>query len=150
MISEALEKRNHALYADLVPMEGPAEKKAGELLRAVNKIGYRFWNDGDQIGFGYGKQTCNAPARYILEEFGDTEMAKIVASIWGLYSEKLYEAGLEMLVETTIDYIESCPELCEEDNPYDMLDFFEAEDMEDDEEEEEEVYEGPWAVYDPD
>ena len=149
MINEVLEKKNHALYAELVPDEGAAYKVAGELLRAVNKIGYRFWNDGDQIGIGYGKQTCNAAARYILEEFGGTEMAKVVESIWGLYNEKLYESGVEMLVEAAVNYIDEHPELREEENKYDMLDYTEPEDDEEDEEDDE-VYEGPWAVYDPD
>ena len=28
----------------------------------MSRIGYRFYNDGDQLGIGYGKETCNPAA----------------------------------------------------------------------------------------
>ena len=37
----------HILFEELVPAEGPCETVAGELIRAISRIGYRDWNDGD-------------------------------------------------------------------------------------------------------
>ena len=140
MLSEEMEKKNSELFKELVPFDGFADTKAGELLRAVNRIGYRWWNDGDQIGIGYGNETCNAAARFIMEQYENTEMKDTVVSIWGMYSETLYEEGVVLLVEQTIKYIEDHPELKTEENQYDMLDFDEPSDREW-EEEEEEFYE---------
>lgn len=140
MLSDELERKNSELFEELVPSQGSADTKAGELLRAVNTIGHRWWNDGDQIGIGYGNETCNAAARYILEQYDNTEMMNTVVSIWGMYSEKLYEAGVELLVEQTIKYIEDHPELKTEENLYDMSDFYEPSDREWEEEEEDDEY----------
>ena len=44
-----------ALFEELVPGEGKAETVAGEIVRAVEHIAYRYDNDGDRIGIGYGR-----------------------------------------------------------------------------------------------
>ena len=53
------EERINELFKELVPETGKADSLAGELVRAMSRIGYRFYNDGDQLGIGYGKETCN-------------------------------------------------------------------------------------------
>lgn len=140
MLDEVLERKNSALFEELVPPHGSADSKAGELVRAVNRIGYRFWNDGDQIGIGYGNETCNAAARYILEEFDGSEMADIVRAIWGLYFENEYEHGVVSLVDAMIRYLDKNPELKDVPNEYDMFDFSEPEDKEWDEDEDDGDY----------
>ncbi|MBQ5474718.1 MAG: hypothetical protein IIT65_08430, partial [Lachnospiraceae bacterium] len=47
---------------------GAAETEGGELTRAMNRVIYRWYNDGDQIMEGYGRETCNAAARAILKK----------------------------------------------------------------------------------
>ena len=111
-MENALEKLN-ALFEELVPDEGAAETKAGELVRAVSRIGYRFYNDGDKIGVDYGNETCNAAARYIMNVFKDQEFAWTVNGMWGLVSDKFYEKGFGLLIEQVVSYIESNPELRE-------------------------------------
>lgn len=49
------EQKINALFAELVPASGKADTVAGEIVRAVSRIGYRNYNDGDHIGVGYGK-----------------------------------------------------------------------------------------------
>ena len=49
------EERINKLFKELVPETGKADSLAGELVRAMSRIGYRFYNDGDQLGIGYGK-----------------------------------------------------------------------------------------------
>ena len=136
------------LFEELVPDIGAAETKAGELVRAVSRIGYRFFNDGDKIGVEYGNETCNAAARYIMKEYKDQEFAWTVSGLWGLISDKFYEKGLGLLVEQVVEYIENHPELKEEINEGDYEDDCrEVEDFEWDKEEEEPFE--PFAVYDP-
>ena len=147
MINDVLRVKNEALFDELVPDSGFAETKAGELVRAVNRIGYRFWNDGDIIGVGYGNETCNAAARFIMENYPGTEMDDLVTAMWGLQNEKVYEYSLELLVDAMVRYVDGHPELKTEQNEYDMFDFGEAEDREWEDEEEEPMFYEPWASY---
>ena len=66
----AAENRINALFEELVPVSGKADTVAGEIVRAVTRIAYRNWNDGDHVGVGYGKETCNPAARYLMERAG--------------------------------------------------------------------------------
>lgn len=147
-MENALEKLN-AMFEELVPDMGAAETKAGELVRAVSRIGYRFYNDGDKIGVGYGNETCNAAARYIMNEFKDQEFAWTVNGMWGLVSDKFYEKGLGLLIEQVVPFIENNPELKEEKNERDYEDYYHLEEDVKWELEEEEDYQEPMAVYDP-
>ena len=54
-------------YNDYVPEYGPANTVGGELVRAFQNMDIAYYNNGDMIGSGYGKQTVNPSARYILE-----------------------------------------------------------------------------------
>lgn len=58
------ENRINKLFEELVPTSGKADSLAGELVRATARIGYRFFNDGDMVNQGYGKETCNPAARF--------------------------------------------------------------------------------------
>ena len=49
-----------------VPTSGMASTVGGEILRAMSRIIYRFYNDGDMVGVGYGNETCNSSDRYLL------------------------------------------------------------------------------------
>lgn len=136
------------LYNELVPEYGPAETREGELVRAVARIGYRFYNDGDRIGVGYGNETCNPAARYILSEFPGEEFAKTINGLWGLDGKHYYERGLTMLIEQVVDFIAEHPGLKEEENDVDYdEDYYDSDDK--NWEEVETVEEEPFAVYDP-
>ena len=62
----------------MVPDTGKAESLAGERIRAISRIGYRYYNDGDQLGIDYGKETCN-PAGRFLRANGNEQIAKLTA-----------------------------------------------------------------------
>lgn len=53
------EKKIDAMFERLVPRTGKSGTVAGEIVRAVSRIGYRYWNDGDHLGIGYGREVCN-------------------------------------------------------------------------------------------
>ncbi len=61
-------ERINQLFEELVPASGKAENLAGELVRAMARIGYRWYNDGDQVGIGYGRETCNPAARFLIHK----------------------------------------------------------------------------------
>lgn len=113
------EQKINALFSELVPVSGKADTVAGEIVRAVSRIGYRNYNDGDHIGVGYGKETCNPAARYLLKNGGD-EVAVIVRGMWGMEADSLYDKAVEMLEEAAAAYIEQHPELKATPNSEDM------------------------------
>lgn len=51
----------------LVPSSGPADTNRGEIVRAFQRLEYRWYNDGDEPGDGYGNETCNSSARYLVD-----------------------------------------------------------------------------------
>ena len=90
------EERLSKLFKELVPDMGKAESLAGELVRAINRIGYRFCNDGDMVNIAYGKETCNPPARFLIAK-GNHEIADLTVALWGIFSEDAYEKVLDTL-----------------------------------------------------
>lgn len=127
------EDKLNELFRELVPYEGKADTVAGEIVRAISRIGYRFYNDGDQIGVGYGKETCNPAARYLMENTNE-EIKDIICNMWGLFSDDIYEARLHKLEEAVLTFIETNPEKKTKQNTVDMWSYFdECEDKDDDE-----------------
>lgn len=53
------------LWDEYVPSYGKADTLGGEILRAVARIIYRFYNDGDMAGIGYGNETVNSSDRFL-------------------------------------------------------------------------------------
>ena len=104
------QERFNSLFEELVPMSGKADSLAGELARVVGRIGHRFYNDGDQIGIGYGKETCNPAARFLIKKL-PKEIGDLVVALWGMESEDAYEAVLDILAGKVVDFIEAHPEL---------------------------------------
>ena len=96
--------RLNDLFDELVPCTGKADSLAGEMVRATARIGYRFYNDGDRIGIGYGKETCNPAARFLIQK-APKEIADLTAALYGMASEDGYEAVLEILAAKLADYI---------------------------------------------
>ena len=104
------DKKMEALFNELVPRIGKADTLAGEILRAAGRISYRWSNDGDQIGIGYGKETCNAAARFLLIH-GNKDIQILVTILWGLSDYTRYSDTLDQLIGKTVDYINNTPEL---------------------------------------
>ena len=49
-MNKTLMNRVNTKFEELVPLEGKADTLAGEIIRAISRIGYRFYNDGDLVG----------------------------------------------------------------------------------------------------
>ena len=130
----AAENRINALFEEFVPVSGKADTVAGEIVRAVTRIAYRNWNDGDHVGVGYGKETCNPAARYLMKKAG-ADVAQAVSDLWGVWDDGHYNMLLERLEEAALDYIEENPELKATANSEDMYDYRDRDEDVDDEEE---------------
>lgn len=117
----ANDMRLEQLFNELVPPSGKADSLAGEIVRATMRISYRNFNDGDRIGVGYGRETCNPPARFLLMK-APPEITGLVRALWGMKSDTGYEAVLDAMIGLVADYIESHPELREQPTD-DMFDY---------------------------
>lgn len=131
----AYERRNEskiddawgAVFEETVPDVDNADTVGGEIVRAVNQIMYRRCNDGDCIGIDYGNESCNAPARYLMDTVRDNKVVKQIKSMWGYgygYKE-VYKLG-RMVAEYLYDSLD----LFSEKNHDDMWDWTEREDSE--------------------
>ena len=138
-----VETKINALFEEFVPASGKADTVAGEIIRAIARIGYRNYNDGDHLGVGYGRETCNPAGRYIAAKCSP-EIARLVSDAWGIYDDDTYDVALGKLEEAVVKYIEEHPELKAAPNTEDMWDYRDEDedvDRDDEEDEEDDYYE---------
>jgi hypothetical protein len=56
-------------FGQYIPSQGPAESLFGEIIRAISRIGYRYYNDGDKFNDGgYGTETAAPSVVYLCDE----------------------------------------------------------------------------------
>lgn len=65
----------------LVPSSGKADTVTGELIRAIQHILYRDYNDGDRFYTGYGLETCAPSVAYIMDTLDNYEVNDTFDSI---------------------------------------------------------------------
>lgn len=118
MIPKSLEARNEALFSRLVPFEGHCETLEGETLRAVNRIIYRYYNDGDYWWMGYGCETAG-PAETFLRLHSPVNVRAELSASDGT-NDKRYEKQLEAILEKVLTHIEGVKDFTP--NTVDMLD----------------------------
>lgn len=101
-------------FERMVPAMGKAETINGEIIRAVTRIGYRWYNDGDKFFEGYGCETAG-PALAFLTQCSEID-PQIRASfdvaesraVSG-YTDDYYEAFLQQLFELAVKHVETIP-----------------------------------------
>jgi len=114
---------------DYVPQAGKANTIGGEILRATAQIVNRFYNDGDKIGIGKGKETVNPAARYILENA--VEFTAVPDDLQAMLdnnsdinlSDESYEEWVDDFKYAVEDYLRNHEELFHAPNKVDMWDF---------------------------
>ena len=119
---ESLDDRFSVLFKYLVPPTGKANTIAGELVRAMTKILYRDFNDGDVFYDGYGKETCGSCAAFICNTIPEFE-AEFVHIAENTLEEDEYTQALNQITEELLDYIMDNSYLLAEPNDQDMYDF---------------------------
>lgn len=134
------EKKINNLFDELVPPTGKANTVAGEIIRAISRLGYRNYNDGDHLGVGYGKETCNPAGRYLAAKC-DEKTASLVWAAWGILSDEMYDAALQCLEESVVSFLEANPNLKTTPNTEDMFDYRDKyEDVDESDEDDEEYW----------
>ena len=130
-VGKELEDRNEPLYNKLVAGMGKSETVEGEMLRAINRIAYRYYNDGDEYMTGYGTETAGPAHSFLVNANHPLKSAMI--KIFGDGTN--YEQTIKDALDTILDYIESRQGKYTHNNVGDMFDY--EPEFEDDEFEEE-------------
>ena len=113
-ISGPLGKRNDALFDKLVPGSGDSETVEGEMIRAINRIIYRFFNDGDFFYKGYGAETAG-PAHSFLINSNQIPF-DIQSTLTSTFDKAMgadedgYERLIKFALEKVVDHVEATPE----------------------------------------
>lgn len=130
-LGDELEQRNDVLFKKLVPTSGPADTLEGEMLRAMNRLVYRYYNDGDYFYEGYGTNTAGPAHAFLSSMSGAVPgLQKALAELYDARDEA-YEEGLTGVANSVLNYIESRDGKYTK-NTEDMLDYeSEFEDEED-------------------
>lgn len=116
-----------------MPSSDNADTLAGELLRAANRIIYRYYNDGDMCDYGYGKETVNPAVRFLIAE-GTPAIKLIAKRFFDFADNKQYKELLQKLADVVTEQIEK-NNLTEVENTKDMWDYADPDLDKDDEEE---------------
>lgn len=133
---------NFGKYADTIeawmPEEGEGENMAEQIVTAVNKIIYRWYNDGDvfdNTGHLSGwENDLSSYANWLLQNAEGT--ARILCGIYGCKTEHDYEALLEDLAELTLNdnYLEDYGAQTKQGSIYECAGPFKFEEEEEDDE----------------
>lgn len=119
-----IEDRVQALFDRLVPESGSAGTVAGELARAMMKVFYRDYNDGDVFYQGYGLETCAPAMEYIKETLNSSDLDDYLDSIaqQGLQDDD-YTDSLREVAARVINYIKNNLVKCLKSSNDDYLDY---------------------------
>lgn len=105
--------RLQKLFDELVGPSGPADTKEGELVRAMMKIHYRYYNDGDYFYRGYGVETAGSCAAYLMHSKvpGLREAIEKAVGLGGdekkeYKPEDAYDKQLNAVTKIICDYVE--------------------------------------------
>lgn len=110
-----IKELREVIFDALVPNSGKADTIAGEMIRAVNRIGYRYFNDGDVYFAGYGLETAGSSAIYLskISKALETLLVRLYPENYlvSASAEKSYKNFITTLETRIIKMIQSSPEL---------------------------------------
>lgn len=108
-----LNTRMEAMFDAFVPAEGAADSLPGELIRAIERLRYRAYNDGDRFNSGYGLETC-APSAAFIAENTDDRIRRIIEDIAdhdASWPDEEYERALDHIADELLIYLAGHPEV---------------------------------------
>lgn len=115
------------MYDKYVPARGKADTLGGEILRAINRIVYKFYNDGDTVARFYSSDYNHSyGAEKFLQKYvpGYERMRDITED------ERFEEAAAGNL-KRIVDYLRNNPTLFNVENHEDFLDLSPKEEWDD-------------------
>ena len=132
-VGKELEDRNEPLYDKLVAGSGKSDTVQGEMLRAINRIVYRYYNDGDEYMRGYGTETAGPAHSFLVN--ANHPLKSLVSTLFSKGTN--YEQTLKDVLDAILDHVESRQGKYTPNNLGDMFDY-------EPEFEDEESYEDDW------
>lgn len=112
------------LFEALVPSRGISDTVAGELIRAVSRITYRDYNDGDKFFAGYGLETCGGSAQYLHDMGFSRQIDSILDDVYRYAdNDTAYTEAITNLAIDVANHILDNPELIAELNETDSRDY---------------------------
>lgn len=81
-----------------IPSAGPAETLHGEILRAVTKIEYRYYNDGDYFYEDYGCETAGPAAKFLEHVSRSEKLPSYLKTAINELLKNTYDSEYEKLV----------------------------------------------------
>lgn len=120
----------HEMYSKYVPPMGKADTVLGEIIRAVSRVCYRYYNDGDHFDEGYGVETAGSPAVYLMKHQPVKELGDAVAKGEGQYFDPDYEYAIRNIEQALINLLHDdakVNELASQSNSTDSVMDFEDE-----------------------
>lgn len=104
-----------AMFDALVPPSGKCDNLGGELVRAMTRILYRDYNDGDVFYEGYGLETCGPDAAFIMDHSTDDIFDKFCDIAEGGEIDDAYTQQITDVAATLIEYLKDTPEIFGQD-----------------------------------
>lgn len=103
-----------AIFQEYVPGSGKADNLGGEYARAMMKIYYRWFNDGDKFYEGYGIETCGSAAQLLYSDVPDVDDAMLDTANSGRQDDNYYQSRLDYIAQLVIDYAIDNPNIFNE------------------------------------
>lgn len=86
-------------FSPLVPGDGAADTLEGEVVRAVQRVEYRYFNDGDEYDQGYGTETVSPSVDWLTHRSPiKSQVASLFDGFRGIYEEKIESLKLAAVV----------------------------------------------------
>lgn len=119
--------------SEYMPDRGKADTIGGEMTRAVERIAYRWFNDGDNVGSfdmydDYDIPSVTFAAAYILDEYSSfgslgRKLKQVVEElVYNDYTTPEYERGIVRLCQVARDIFDKSPEIFSKRNSDNMFD----------------------------
>lgn len=128
------------LFDTLVPDSGVADTIAGEVIRALNRVDYRDFNDGEVFFEGDGLETCGPSmafvAEFFIDKFNDSEDTdtaaqtiydKIIDIAESQLTDSEYTSAISELEKQVVAWIKEHEDILVEPNKEDSLKKFRGE-----------------------
>lgn len=110
------------LFDKLVPSSGKADSVAGEMVRAMMRILYRDYNDGDVFYEGYGLETCGSSAEFLMGSDADlTDDFKAIVE--DQLTDEAYTEAITAISNKLVEFIINNPYLMAENNSIDSRNY---------------------------
>lgn len=99
------------MFEVAVPPQGQCDNIGCELIRAMMRVMYRDYNDGDVFYQGYGLETCCSDAAFVMDNTDDEIYRDFMNIAENGYEDNAYTQALENITGKLIEFLRNNPEI---------------------------------------